>query len=89
MFTDELRAAGFLRAALLIFADDNLFWPGPSEGIYGFFRAGRQLQGVIRKPTGSKDTEVTVRGGYVVIWQRISERLNFATIEAIGGTEHT
>jgi hypothetical protein len=88
LFAEQLRAAGFSRAALLIFIDDDLFCRGPKEGIYGFFRGGRPLHGVVRKPTGAKDTEITVRGSYTVNWQTISERLKFSAVEVAGDTEH-
>jgi hypothetical protein len=46
-FAEELRAAGFSQAGLLIFADDKLFWDGPTAGLYGFFRNGMPLRGSV------------------------------------------
>lgn len=82
VFIEELKAAGFLSAGLLIFADDPPFFRGSTEGIYGFFRGGRPLCGRIQKPTGSKDAELNVRGTYIVEWKRISGDLMYAWIEA-------
>lgn len=84
-FVEELKAAGFSQTGLLIFADDHLFWRGPTEGIYGFFRGGRPLQGQIQKPTGKRDDQVTVCGTYTVKWEAISDGLKFAAIEAADG----
>lgn len=81
VFAEELRRAGFENAAVLIFADDPLFWRGPSEGIYGYFRGGRTLTGTVRKPTGARDSEVTVAGSYSVEWSTVSDKLKFTTIQ--------
>jgi hypothetical protein len=81
-FVEELRRAGFANAAFVAFADDPLFYRGPTEGIYGFFRGGRPLHGSIKKPTGLKDMEVTVSGTYSVMWQPVRESLKYCVIEA-------
>lgn len=80
-FAEELNIAGFQTAALVIFADDHLFYRGATGGIYAFFRGGKPLHGRIQRPTGSKDTEVRLRGRYDVNWKPISESLRYAVIE--------
>jgi hypothetical protein len=80
-FSEELKAAGFTRTALLIFADDPLFYSGAGEGIYGHFRTGRPLTGRIDKPTGSGDQHVTIRGSYRVTWTAVSAKTRYALIE--------
>lgn len=80
-FVEELMIAGFPRSALIIFADDPLFYRGSSDGIYGFFRGGRPIHGRIQKPTGKKDDVVTIQGTYVVEWHTIIGPLKFAIIE--------
>ena len=82
-FAEELCAAGFRAAGLVIFAHDRLFHSGPTDGIYGFFRGGQPLHGRIQKPTGSKDAETLVRGSYVVRWNAIVESLKYAVIEVL------
>jgi hypothetical protein len=84
-FAEELSVAGFHIAGLVIFADDRLFYSGRNEGIYGFFRCGRPLQGRIQKPTGSKDTETSIRGKYVVQWKPVVDLLKYAVIEVKRG----
>lgn len=81
-FVEELQAAGFSRTALLIFADDRLFYSGSSEGIYGFFRAGKPITGRIEKPTGSSNGHVTIMGSYIVSWSEASPKTRYAFIEA-------
>ena len=54
-FVEELKAAGFAHACLLIFAEDYPFFRGPTDGIYGYFRGGRPLCGRVEKPTGAKE----------------------------------
>ena len=80
-FAEDLKAAGFTRTALLIFADDPLFYSGNGEGIYGFFRAGRPITGRIDKPTGARDQHVTIRGSYEVSWPVVSGKTRYAHIE--------
>ena len=84
-FAEELSAAGFCITGVVIFADDRLFYSGPNDGIYSFFRSGRPLQGRIQKPTGSKDAETLVRGSYVVQWKPIVDSLKYAVIEVKRG----
>lgn len=80
-FAEELRVAGFRRAGLVIFAEDNLFWRGPAEGIYGYFRGKIPLNGVVRKPTGARDAEVCIRGTYTIHWKPVVGNLMYAVIE--------
>jgi hypothetical protein len=81
-FVEELKAAGFSRAALLIFADDHLFYSGSGDGIiYSFFRVGKPITGHIKKPTGTKKEHVTIKGSYVVSWSAVSAETKFAFVE--------
>lgn len=81
-FAEELRSVGFSHTALLIFADDRLFFAGPSEKvIYGYFRAGRPITGRIGKPTGDKNDQVQIKGSYVVSWLPVSGTTKHAFIE--------
>lgn len=86
-FIEELRGEGFDSAALIIFADDKLFYSGDSSDIYGYFRNRKPLHGEIQKPTGNKDDKVSIRGQYKVEWKTIVERLEddplkYSVIEA-------
>ena len=80
-FAEELKAAGFARAALLIFADARPFYAGSGEGIYGFFRSGRPITGRIEKPTGDKNDHVQIKGSYVVSWLPVSAATRYAFVE--------
>lgn len=82
VFAEQLKAAGFARAGLLIVADHSLFWRGSTEGIYRFFRSNAPLHGVITKPTGAKDDQVEIAGSYLVNWGAITDNLRYAAIEA-------
>ncbi len=81
VFLEELKRAGFSNAGLLIFVDDPLFTAGPTSGIYGYFRGGNLLHGTIRKPTGSRDTEVHVTGSYEIKWNKVSDSLYYTTLQ--------
>lgn len=84
-FAEELRKLGFQRTALMIFADDPLFYQGSSEGIYGFFRAGKPLHGRVQKPTGTKYSEASIVGTYTIKWQPIVGPLKYTIIEVGDG----
>lgn len=80
-FAEELKAAGFSRSALLIFADARPFYAGSDDGIYGYFRAGRPITGRIEKPTGTKADQVQIKGSYVVSWLPVSPTTRYAFVE--------
>ena len=85
-FAEELNAAGFTHTALLIFADDPLFYSGPGDGIYGYFRAGQPLTGCIKKPTGTVSQEVPIKGTHIVSWSTVSAKTRYALVE-VGANE--
>lgn len=76
-FLEQLKAGGFGSTYFLALADDPLFYSGNTGGIYGFFRGGSLITGVIGKPTGSKDKAVHVTGKYTACWQPVSGRLRY------------
>jgi len=81
-FAEQLKASGFKKTYVVIFEEDPLFYEGNQEGIYGYFRGGRNLSGKIMKPTGTKDAEVNIRGSYPVAWHTAFGRLKYTVIEA-------
>ena len=81
-FMEQLKASGFVATYGVIFAEDHLFYEGNQEGIYGFFRGGRNLSGKITKPTGKKDTEVKIKGSYTVTWHPVVGNLKYTIIKA-------
>jgi hypothetical protein len=80
-FAEELREAGFARAAVIVVVEDPLFYRGPGNGIYGYFRAGQLLHGTIRKLTGTKDSEVSIQGKYRIEWRSIKGPLKYMVVE--------
>lgn len=81
-FIEQLRDEGFDSAALIIFANDKLFYSGDSSGIYGYFRNKKLLHGNIIKPTGNKDDQVFISGHYKAEWKIIVDSLKYVVIEA-------
>lgn len=68
-FLEQLVRQGFSAGHLVIAADDPLFYRGPGqEGIYGCFRAGQPIHGIIQKPTGARDRSVQLAGSYALSW---------------------
>jgi len=82
LFAEQLKAAGFASAGVVIVADDPPFWSGNPQGIYGYFRGGNVLHGLVTKPTGRKDAELNISGSYVTQWEDITKDLRAAVIEA-------
>jgi hypothetical protein len=73
-FLEQLVHSGFAGGIFIIHVVHPLFYQnGSSEGIYGHFRAGRPLEGIITKPTGAKDQVASLKGCYHVTWQTCSE----------------
>lgn len=87
LFAEQLKACGFKRTFLIIFADDHLFYSGNGDGIYGYFRKKKQLNGTIQKPTGKKDERISLKGSYQVQWSDISNNLKYTIIEANTGQQ--
>ena len=82
VFAEQLKRAGFNKAYVVIFAEDWLFYKGSQEGIYGFFREGRKLSGVVKKPTGKRDTKLEIKGNYQIKWNDVTGTLKYTVIEA-------
>ena len=80
-FLEQLVSSGFKSGYFVAVADDSLFYSGKPEGIYGLFRAGHPISGVIGKPTGKKDTQVNIRGCYNASWKRVSGNTKYCAIE--------
>ena len=82
-FLEELNASGFRECIFLAVVDDPLFYRGSTDGIYGYFRGGRTLTGHVQKPTGKKDSSVSIGGRYNISWQPLSEVSKY-TIVRVG-----
>lgn len=80
-FAEELKANGFKRTFLVIFAEDRLFYEGFGEGIYAYFRNMKKLNGMITKPTGLKNETLNISGNYIVEWRNILNNLKYSVIE--------
>lgn len=80
-FLEQLVSAGFQSAYFLAVADHKLFYSGANEGIYGLFRSGMPITGTICKPTGAKDTYVTISGSYTASWLPVSGNTKFCLVE--------
>ena len=79
-FAEQLKKAGFQEAYVVIFAEDSPFYQGKTNGIYGFFRGGRDLTGEIQKPTGARNDTARINGRYSVKWHAVTGSLKYAVI---------
>lgn len=83
-FLEQLRLAGFTSTCFLVFADSHLFYSGRTEGIYGYFRAELPITGLIQKPTGARDAEISVKGSYVAKWNDLGNEQRYCLIDVTG-----
>lgn len=68
-FVEQIVQAGFSDGYFIAAVDDRLFYSGSAVGIYGHFRGGVPIHGVIQKPTGKRDETVSVCGSYTIVWR--------------------
>src|SRR5579883_3088901 len=60
-----VRARVAERGMALLVTDEGQFWRGEPRGIYeAFRRADAQLSGIVVKPTGAKDSTISLSGRY-------------------------
>ena len=68
-FMEELKGKRFDSAYAVTLITDNNFVAGNKiDGIYSYFRDGREIHGIITKPTGAKNESVEVAGNYNINW---------------------
>lgn len=80
-FLEQLSSSGFKKAYFIAVADDALFYSGASGGIYGLFRNRQEIKGIIRKPTGKKDKEISLTGTYEAIWKQVFGTTKYCLIK--------
>lgn len=84
-FIEQLKRDGFQSAAAVIVTDDPLFYSGRADGIYAPFRSNGSLPlvGIVTKPTGRRDSSVTLTGRYTIEWKPIRGTYKYAVVEAL------
>lgn len=73
-FMEEMKEAGFIATYCLTLVEDKNFYSGQKQdGIYSFFRGVEPVYGVICKPTGKRDEQITVNGKYDICWNNCGD----------------
>ncbi|WP_377887978.1 hypothetical protein [Alkalihalobacillus sp. R86527] len=68
-FMEQTKELGFTQTFAVTYVEDSLFYKGAkTDGIYSYFRNGKQLHGEIMKPTGIKKDVCIIEGNYEVEW---------------------
>lgn len=81
-FMEEMKEAGFSAAYCLTLVEDKNFYTGnKQDGIYAFFRGGESVHGLICKPTGKKDEQITVNGNYDICWN-VCKNMKYYMVES-------
>src|SRR6266566_577637 len=71
-FLEQLVERGFDSGLFVMAADDRLFYEGSDTGgVYSYFRSGKPICGLVRKPTGTKDESFPIRGSYALTWNKL------------------
>jgi len=82
LFLEQLVAAGFERCYFIMFAEDRLFFQGPTTtGIYSYFRASAPIHGRIPKPTGGTGKSLEITGSYLIRWHDITKDTRYGIVE--------
>lgn len=80
-FLEELVEAGFNGGAFAMAVDDRLFFRGEARSdLYGCFRAGRPIHGIVQKPTGAKDESVSISGSHTMKWTECGSDIAFSYV---------
>lgn len=86
-FLEQLVESGFNSGCFLMLANEAGFYGdrGPT-GIYQMFRAEKLTQGMVQKPTGSRDEVLHLSGNYRIEWQPLFASLRYFVIEVVAHT---
>lgn len=83
-FLEQLAKSGFKSAYFIAIVDDPLFYSGNTTGIYGLFRGQQTINGIVTKPTGAKNTSVTIHGKYIAKWLPLNNESKYCVIKVHG-----
>lgn len=74
-FMEEMREHGFDETYCLTLVEGKGFYSGDRvDGIYSFFRASAPIKGIVNKPTGKRDEQITLNGSYDIVWKDCGKR---------------
>ncbi|SUT89663.1 Uncharacterised protein [[Actinobacillus] rossii] len=83
METVKAECKGFVRNYCITIVEDENFYKkkGKIDGIYAYFRNGKQITGDIEKPTGKEKYSISLEKTYQIIWQKFGENKKFYIVE--------
>ncbi|MDD0823785.1 hypothetical protein PTQ27_04765 [Mannheimia sp. AT1] len=82
METVKLQCKGFVENYCITFSEDKNFYTGfKKDGIYDYFRNGKEISGYIEKPTGKDKFEIKLESSYKVIWEDFDEDKKFYIVK--------
>ncbi|MDR0874419.1 MAG: hypothetical protein LBN27_13310 [Prevotellaceae bacterium] len=82
-FLEQLKKSGeFPNCFFIAVTNDKKFWEGREQnGIYQYFRDGKELTGNFEKPTGENKYPLTLKGKYKVEWKILNDDFKYFIIE--------
>ncbi|CAM2933626.1 hypothetical protein B0183_04815 [Glaesserella parasuis] len=83
METVKAECKGFVRNYCITIVEDENFYKkkGKIDGIYAYFRNGKQITGDIEKPTGKEKYSISLKETYQIIWQKFGENKKFYIVK--------
>ena len=81
-FMERVKELGFNGTFVMTFVEDRLFYDGNDcSGIYAFFRANKELNGTVQKPTGKRDDFIKLNGSYKIQWNKLNGSEHYYLLE--------
>ena len=81
-FLEELCTAGATEGIFACLIYDDRFRAGNrTDGIYGYFRGGVPLTGVIQNPITTEEGSVLIRGSYRINWEECGPTWRYCIVE--------
>lgn len=82
-FLEQLIDSGFICCYSVNLVEDRVFYNeyGNETGIYEMFRKNKKIEGLVVKPTGSKDMSYKFKNSYDIKWNGIDEKRKYFIVE--------
>ena len=83
-FMEQLKEQGFKQTCVVALVEQKSFYTGKSnDGIYEYFRGGKQINGVFEKPTGFEKglIRIDIKGKYDVSWESLNDNRKYYCME--------
>ncbi|OOS07422.1 hypothetical protein SAMN02745664_102128 [Moraxella cuniculi DSM 21768] len=82
METVKAQCKEFIENYCVTFVEDDKFYTGRKiDGVYAYFRSGKEISGKIEKPTGDNKFTISLRNSYKIKWEELSDKKKFYIVK--------